>query len=343
MIVINTYIILLIIITYFFKSQKKINVIILNYMIYKKKNVLIIGYGSIGQRHTKILISMGVNVHIYSRRNIDFASSFDNLKQSFKEVNYDYVIIANRTSEHFATLVELKKLNYKGVVMIEKPIFDHYIEFKDNTFKKIIVAFNLRLYPAIQELKKKISNEKILSVNAYAGQYLPYWRPNVDYRTSYSASKKGGGGVLLDLSHEIDYLNWILEGLTEVISSGGKFSDLEIDSDDIFQISFKSKRCQLVQLELNYIDKVLRRFIIINTNQHTYKADLIASTLEIDGQIIKFKNDRNYSYKKCHEQMFKKNYTMMCSYQEAIQNMKILESIRTSNIKKKWININKGL
>ena len=85
---------------------------------------------------------------------------------------------------------------------------------------------------------------------------------------------------------------------------------------------------------MNYIDKVLRRFIIINTNQHTYKADLIASTLEIDGQITKFDNDRNYSYRKYHEQMFKKNYTMMCSYQEAIQNMKILESIRTSNIKK---------
>ena len=308
-------------------------------MNYKKKNVLIIGYGSIGQRHTKILTEIGVNVYIFSRRKIDFGTSFDSLEESIEKISYDYIVIANRTSEHFSTLAKLYKLNYKGVVLIEKPIFDTNLNFNYKNFEKILVGFNLRFYPVISELKKKIFNEKILSVNAYAGQYLPQWRPKIDYRISYSASKKGGG-VLLDLSHEIDYLNWILGGITDVISSGGKFSDLEIESDDIYQMLFKTNRCNLVQLELNYIDKVLRRFIIVNTNRHSYKADLIASTLEVDGQITQFETDRNYSYKIQHERMLKKNYTVLCSYGEAIENMKILDSIKTSNYEKKWIHIN---
>lgn len=304
-----------------------------------KKNVLIIGYGSIGQRHSRILRKMSVNVYIYSRRRLDLKFSFRNLKESLIKINYDYVIIANKTSEHFATLRELRKLNYKGVVLVEKPLFHKYISYKEFNFKKIIVAFNLRFYPVIQELKKKVLKEKIFSVNAYAGQNLTQWRPKADYRKSYSASKNAGGGVLLDLSHEVDYLNWILGGFNEVIATGGKFSDLKIDSDDLYQISFKSKMCNLVQLELNYIDKVARRFIIINTNRHTYKADLITNTLEIDKKILRFKFHRNFSYEQQHKCMIQKNYDILCSYEKALENMKILDAVKISNKKKKWVKI----
>ena len=188
-------------------------------------------------------------------------------------------------------------------------------------------------------MHKKVTDQKILSVNAYAGQYLPQWRAQVDYRDSYSASKSLGGGVLLDLSHEIDYLNWILEGCNEVVATGGKFSDLEIDSDDVFQISMKTNRCQLVQIELNYFDKLLRRYVIINTNNHTYKADLINSTLEIDGKLSTFDSYRNYSYEKQHELMIQKKYSMLCSYEESIQDMKIIDAIRLSSIKNSWVKI----
>ena len=68
-------------------------------MNYKNKNVLIIGFGSIGQRHAKILVDMSVNVFVYSRRKIDFKSSFSCLEKSLEKINYDYVIIANKTSE----------------------------------------------------------------------------------------------------------------------------------------------------------------------------------------------------------------------------------------------------
>tara|TARA_B100000925_G_scaffold282956_1_gene256343 strand:- start:884 stop:1801 length:918 start_codon:yes stop_codon:yes gene_type:complete len=303
-------------------------------MKFDKKKVLIIGFGSIGQRHFKILNKMSVKTYIYSKRNINIKNSFCNLKNSLNKINYDYIIIANKTSEHLNTLKKLKKLNYKGIILIEKPIFDKYIEFDERFFKRILVAFNLRFHPIIQYLKKKISREKILSVNAYVGQYLPYWRPKKDYKKTYSAIKKYGGGVLLDLSHEIDYLNWTLNGFSEVNANGGKTSNLKIDSDDLFQISLKSKKCNFVQLELNYLDKILRRFLIVNTINHSYKIDLVANTLEIDGKIKKFNTHKNMSYKIQHKHMLKKNFSVICNYKEALMTMKIIDSIKQSNKKK---------
>ena len=308
-------------------------------MKFNKKKVLIIGFGSIGKRHFEILNKLSVKTFVYSKRNINIKNSFNSLRNSLNKINYDYIIIANKTSEHFNTLKKLKKLNYKGVVLIEKPIFSKYIDFNNKFFKKIFIAYNFRFNPIIRDLKKRISKEKILSVNSYVGQFLPDWRPKTDYKKTYSAIKKDGGGVLLDLSHEIDYLNWILRGFSKVNATGGKISNLKIDSDDIFQISFKSKKCNFVQLELNYLDKFLRRFVIVNTINHSYKLDLIANTLEIDGKIKKFNIDGNLSYKIQHEQMLKKKYSNFCNYKQAIFLMKIIESIKQSNKIEKWVKI----
>ena len=87
-------------------------------MNYKNKNVLIIGFGSIGQRHAKILVDMSVNVFVYSRRKIDFKSSFSCLEKSLEKINYDYVIIANKTSEHFDTLNKLKDVLSKTGILV---------------------------------------------------------------------------------------------------------------------------------------------------------------------------------------------------------------------------------
>ncbi len=308
-------------------------------MIKDKKNVLVIGYGSIGQRHTQVLSKLNITVHVFSKRNIDYDFKFNSLIEAMANISYDYIVIANKTSEHYSTVNELIELNFKGILLIEKPIFEKYKTFETKSFSNIFVAYNLRFYPVIQELRKHISNQKILSVNAYAGQYLPQWRPNTDYRNSYSSKKSEGGGVLLDLSHEIDYLNWLLGGTEEVMAVGGKFSNLEIDTDDLYHISLKTKKCELVQLELNYIDKVLRRYVIINTEKHTYRADLISSTLEIDGNCTHYESYRNFSYEIQHQSLIKNDFSMLCKHEDALEVMKICDAIKTSNINKTWIKI----
>ena len=99
----------------------------------------------------------------------------------------------------------------------------------------LMTAYNLRFQPSLQEFRKQIKQQrigKILSVRVEVGQYLPNWRPESDYRKGVSAQKKLGGGVLLELSHEIDYISWIFGDYKWVKAHISKQSNLEIDVED---------------------------------------------------------------------------------------------------------------
>ena len=85
--------------------------------------VLVIGYGSIGSRHTRVLINLGCKVSVLSKRVVEFEPCYDNLKIALKEEQPDYVVITNKTVEHYSTLLELSRLGYKGIVLVEKPLF----------------------------------------------------------------------------------------------------------------------------------------------------------------------------------------------------------------------------
>ena len=136
--------------------------------------VLIIGYGSIGQRHFKILKRLGIEVAVMSRRLIQK----NVLVKNINEINIwkpDKIIIATETSHHLADLTMLQKLKFKGEVLVEKPIFANI----DNYFKysfKIYVAYHLRFHSLIKDLKKVLKNKKILTAHCYVGQHLSLWR-----------------------------------------------------------------------------------------------------------------------------------------------------------------------
>lgn len=106
----------------------------------------------------------------------------------------DFIIISNPTSLHFDTIIKLKELNTP--FFIEKPIvnkIEHISILQEQLDEKMTyVACNLRYHPAIVFIKTmlKEGDIKIDQVNIYCGSYLPQWRPDEDYRKSYSANKK---------------------------------------------------------------------------------------------------------------------------------------------------------
>jgi predicted dehydrogenase len=199
-------------------------------------NVLVIGYGSIGSRHARLLAALGCNVAVLSRRPIQFPKLFRDLVVALESHIPDYVVIANSTGEHFETLYELAKVKYNGTVIVEKPIFEQNKEISNLPFRGLFVAYNLRFHPIILRVKSLLQRRRIFSVQGYVGKYLPDWRPSTDYRLSYSAKATLGGGALRDLSHELDYLTWILGGWNRVAALGGRLSSLEIDSDDVYAL-----------------------------------------------------------------------------------------------------------
>lgn len=277
---------------------------------------LVIGFGSIGARHAGVLSKLGHDVGVVSRHASDAPyPCYTKLYHALAAQAPDYVVIANETALHRSSLIELAELGFTGQVLIEKPLFDSPAELPILPFSSCHVAYNLRFHPVIKRLREKLQGERCLSVMAYAGQYLPEWRPGTNYRQSYSANANLGGGVLRDLSHELDYLTLLFGSCTQIFASGGHLSKLQINSDDLFALHMIYQDCAVAQLQINYLDHPGRRFIIINTTERTFVADLVRNELVINGDFESFHVPRDETYRLMHEEILN-GTTNACSLTE---------------------------
>jgi predicted dehydrogenase len=299
-------------------------------------NCLIIGFGSIGQRHAHILRSIGHQISIVSSQKVDQFSSFSSINDAFFSTDFDYVIISNRTNEHYNTLKILLASGFTKKILIEKPVFDKQYKISDLSTSDIFIGYNLRFHPILQDIRNLIMDKEIYSMHVYCGQYLPEWRPGRDYSQCYSALKKNGGGVLRDLSHELDYITWLTGEWKQVTALGGKVSNLVIDSDDVYCVLAETERCPAVSLQINYLDLKAKREIIINAHEISLKADLIANTLAYGNEIKQYDLTRDTTYIEQHKDIINGGREVACTFEQGMDVLHLIECIEEASMKKKW-------
>jgi predicted dehydrogenase len=281
---------------------------------------------------------MGCDVGVLSRRSIDFVPHFPDLKLALRDYQPEYVVIANRTNEHLQTLEELIANGFSGHLMVEKPLFHELSKIPIHSFNKTAVAYNLRSHILLKKLKKKLENAgQLITANIYVGSYLPSWRVNTDYTQSYSAKKSQGGGVLRDLSHELDYAFWLFGLWRRLTASGGTLSDLRIDSGDSYTVLMETNNCPLVSIHMNYLDRTPRREIFVNTQKHTICVDFVKNSISIDGieELISVSIDD--SYRSQHQAMLTGNIEDLCSLEEALDTLLTIDAIEKAAFFHKWI------
>ena len=300
------------------------------------QRILIVGYCSIGARHARLLCEMSCDVAVVSARAIDFPQHHGSLREGYLSHRPTLVVLANATSAHHATLVELAQLGHVGDVLVEKPVFDHVLPLPANHFKQLRVAYNLRFHPVLIRLREALAGQRVISVQADVGQYLPNWRPNTDYRLCYSAHADQGGGALLDLSHDLDYLGRMTGSWRRVAAVGGHMSSLEISSDDVFFLLYKSERCSVIGVQLNYLDRQGRRQAIVNTAEQTFDADLVRISLSIDGDELLFPVERDTTYRAMHGAMLSGNPLQACTLQEALDTLEMCDAARDAAAGGNW-------
>ncbi len=299
---------------------------------------LVVGYGSIGAKHAKWLMGLGCQVSIVSKREIKEYTSYSTIESALEHKKYDYVIIANATHEHYSALMKLAALHHKGRLLVEKPLFDRPYPLPQKvSFEAVSVAYNLRFHPILQLLRNLLQGQNILSAQIYVGQYLPDWRPMADYRSSYSAKKREGGGVLRDLSHELDYVNWLLGKWNSLVAVGGHFSHLEIDSEDVQNITLQTQLCPIVNIQLNYLDRKKRREMIINTDDLTIKADLVQNQMEWNSKILTFDVHSSESYILQHQAVLRGDYRDLCTLEDGLEVLSMIHAAEESCKRRRWI------
>ena len=261
--------------------------------------VLVIGLGSIAKKHITALRSFSEEFKIFALRSSLNAKKYEEVTNIYNLDNdvFDFAIISNPTHLHS---VYIKLLASKSIpLFIEKPAVHSLENFNEIlnlvTKKKLItyVACNLRFNPCIRFLKEKFNNKdlKVNEINVYCGSYLPDWRPGGGFKKNYSAHSKMGGGVHLDLFHEIDYIIWLF-GLPKLYSSIKRsVSSLSIDSIDYANYILQYEKFT-TSIILNYYRKKVKREIEILFDQKTWNVNLINNTIINDDGNVIFKSDK---------------------------------------------------
>lgn len=258
---------------------------------------LFIGLGSISTKHIKDLSAIAkereleCEITVLRRKASELPKNL--LSYNITQITelastiYDAAFITNPTNLHFQIIKQLK--GESKFYFIEKPIFES-TDYDWKTLgindKNAYVACPMRHSEVYKKLKEIVDTNKVFSARLICSSYLPDWRPNIDYRKNYSAIKDLGGGVTLDLIHELDYMTGLFGLPEKVMNIHGKYSDLEIDSDDlsVYIAQYKDKICEV---HLDYFGRKYRRTAEIFTSQGTYIADFGENKItEPDGNVI---------------------------------------------------------
>lgn len=311
---------------------------------------LIIGCGSIGQRHISNLLSIGLtNIQVYdsnthlskSVKKIFKVSILDSLQFD----NTDCTLVCTPPNTHIHYLI--KALNNNSHVFIEKPLsnsLNNVLQIQKLTTKKslqVFVGYNFRFDSGLRKTKKLLEQKiigKIISFDAYEGWYLPKWRPWQNYRKSYTGSKTLGGGIILDGSHEVNYLQWLGGTISQVFSYNAKIPSLSVETEGIAEALLKFKSGAIGRVHLDFLNPIYNRHCEILGEKGSIVWSFENKTLTINK--IKGKKT-SQKYGTDNNQMYKDEikYVIKCingkpnellSLDEAIKSLKISLAIKKS-------------
>lgn len=258
--------------------------------------ILIVGLGSIGKKHVNAIKFLHPLAEIFALRSNADADNYPTVTSIYKldeiaSVAIDFALIANPTSEHKNTIEKL--IEYGFPLFIEKPIYStlDIEDTVDTIIRKRIttyVACNLRFLDCIKFIKQKLpqmQNKRLNEVNVYCGSYLPDWRPNVDFRKTYSAIPELGGGVHIDLIHELDYLYWLFGMPKGVKRNFRSQSSLSVSSFDYANYLLDYNGF-CVNVVLNYFRREPKRNLELVFNDETWEIDLLKNQIICNSKTI---------------------------------------------------------
>lgn len=259
------------------------------------RRVAILGFGASGQRFLS-LVQRGAresDVFVYSSRGGDAPGvTVSSRLEELENFQPEIAVICGPAADRVRAAKALPD-TMQGI-FVEKPLAHSLVEAEKVAHllapraAVCQVGYNLRFSSSLRHFRHLVQSDllgDVLSVRAETGQYLPDWRPGRDYRTTVSAQKKTGGGVLRELSHEIDYLQWIFGDFRWVSAWTGSQSSLDVDVEDTAHLTCgfgeRARAGGLVaQVNLDFVRRDRTRTITAVCSEGTLRWDGIAQKVE---------------------------------------------------------------
>lgn len=261
------------------------------------RRLLICGMGSIGRRHARVIHQTwpGIELSVVRSGQGPDYPELSLMSHQFSDLDAaiawkpDAAVIASPAPFHQQQALALAK---QGIsLLIEKPVgtgsesqqvWDELLELSGSV--PMLVGYVLRHDPCAAHIKKKIECRelgKVLEADFYCGSWLPEWRPNTDYRKSVSSQQSLGGGVLLELSHELDLAGWLLGEFELSFVLLQQSGLLDVDVEDQAMLVGRSDSCSLISIRLNFCTQPSRRRAIIRCERGEITWDLLSDAVNV--------------------------------------------------------------
>ena len=257
--------------------------------------ILIAGLGSIGRRHLRNLLAIGVQDIVLYRSQLstlpnDELTSFpiETTLESALAHHPDAVIISNPTSLHLDVAIPAAEAGCH--LFLEKPVSHSVERIKDlksavkRSGVQVLVGFQFRFHPTLQTAARLLSEGAIgrpVAAHAHWGEYLPNWHPWEDYRQGYSARADLGGGVVLTLCHPLDYLGWLLGKPKLAWACTDALGDLGISTEDVAEIGLRFPNGALGSVHLDYVQQPATHYFEIVGTQGTLRWNNSEGVLQV--------------------------------------------------------------
>jgi predicted dehydrogenase len=253
--------------------------------------ILIAGLGSIGSRHLRNLVKIGEHDVVLLRRggqphaDAPWAPVFTDLTSALR-TEPDAVLVCTPTANHMD--VALAAASAGCDLFVEKPLSHNWDSVESLLSvarqKSIVgmVGFDLRFESGLAKVHQLVTSGiigHVTSLQAQVGQYLPDWHPWEDYRLGASARAAMGGGVVLDLIHELDYATWIMGEAAEVVAMTGHVSTLDLETEDTASMSLRFRSGAIGTVHLDYVQRTISRTCRIVGEMGTVLWDAVDKTV----------------------------------------------------------------
>jgi predicted dehydrogenase len=257
---------------------------------------LISGFGSIGRRHFRNLVSLGerdIVLHRVGKTTLPIDEIKDipvlaDIHQALDTWNPDAAIVANPSALHLDIAIPAARQGC--TVFVEKPL-----SHSDNRLAELRQAleeggvslslgFQFRFHPTLQIAADLLHEQRIgvpYAAHVHWGEFLPSWHPWEDYRESYSAREDLGGGVVNTLCHPFDYLRWLLGEVREVRGRTASMRSLDTDVEDMALIGLIFENGCHASIHLDYLQQPSEHTISIYGSKGTLHWDNETAELKV--------------------------------------------------------------
>lgn len=298
--------------------------------------VLVVGYGSIGARHARLLAGLDHDTACLTRNQDCPFPVFASAREAVTGFAPEAAVIATATAEHQRSLGDLAQAGFLGRVLVEKPLFHCSGLTPPPGPGPVFVGYNLRFHPLVARLAELLAGRRIVSIQAYVGQHLSLWRPGRDFRATYSAHRDQGGGVLRDLSHELDLVQFLAGPWVRVAALAGTFGDLGIQAEDTACLLLETGNCPAVTVQLNYLDPRPRRELLVLAEGLSLKADFVAGELETPQGLERFVAERDATYL-AQARALTTDCAGLCSLEDGLRTVELIDRAEQAAERGEWV------